>query len=112
MSHNSLEIEEFKRILTLQTLNQTNMSNQQQQDKKFADGFLFKRNPNAPDFVIGQMSVKVEEAINFLKANAKNGWVNMDIKRGRSGKEYVELSTYEPKQRDNNYQQSNNESPF
>lgn len=71
------------------------MSNQQ--DTKFADGFIFKRHPNAPDFVIGQMSVKVEDAINFLKANAKNGWVNLDIKRGRSGKEYVQLATFEPK---------------
>lgn len=85
------------------------MSNQQ--ETKFADGFMFKRNPNAPDFVIGQMSVKVEEAINFLKANAKNGWVNMDIKRGRSGKEYVQLSTYEPKAKPTNTN-SYDQSPF
>lgn len=110
MSHlNSLEFEQFKRILTLQTINQNQMSNQQ--ETKFADGFMFKRNPNAPDFVIGQMSVKVEEAINFLKANAKNGWVNMDIKRGRSGKEYVQLSTYEPKAKTTTNEPTN-ESPW
>ena len=38
------------------------------QDKIFADGFLFKRRENAPEFVIGNISVKVEEAITFLKA--------------------------------------------
>ena len=41
------------------------------QDKIFADGFLFKRRENAPEFVIGNISVKVEEAITFLKANQK-----------------------------------------
>ena len=44
-------------------------------DKVFADGFLFKRRENAPDFVIGNISVKVDEAVTFLKTNQKNGWV-------------------------------------
>ena len=51
----------------------------QRPDPIFADGMSFKRNPNAPDYVIGQMSFKVEDAINFLKARSKNGWVNVDI---------------------------------
>ena len=42
------------------------------QDKIFADGFIFKRRENAPDFVIGNISVKVDEAVAFLKANHKN----------------------------------------
>ena len=44
-------------------------------DKVFADGFSFKRRENAPDFVIGNLSVKVEDAIPFLKSNARNGCV-------------------------------------
>lgn len=43
------------------------------QDKIFADGFLFKRRENAPDFVIGNISVKVEDAIGFLTANHSFG---------------------------------------
>ena len=35
-------------------------------DKIFADGFIFKRNDNAPDFVVGRLSIKVDEAIKFL----------------------------------------------
>lgn len=67
------------------------------QEKIFADGFIFKRNEKAPDFVIGSISVKVDEAITFLKNNEKKGWVNLQVKRGRSGNPYIELDTFEPK---------------
>ena len=67
----------------------------QQQEKIFADGFSFKRRENAPSFVIGRQSIKVEEAIAFLKANVKNGWVNLDIKQSKGGSYYCELDTWE-----------------
>jgi hypothetical protein len=67
-------------------------------DKVFADGFIFKRRETAPDFVVGSMSVKVDEAIAFLTKHEKNGWVNLDVKTAQSGKYYIELDTYEPKQ--------------
>jgi hypothetical protein len=70
---------------------------EQNQEKVFADGFIFKRRDNAPDFVIGNLSIKVDEAITFLKKYEKKGWVNMGIKRGRSGNPYIELDTYEAK---------------
>ena len=35
-------------------------------EKIFADGFSFKRNENAPDFVVGRLSIKVDEAIAFV----------------------------------------------
>jgi hypothetical protein len=70
------------------------MSNQ---ERTFADGFIFKRNEKAPEFVIGSISVKVDEAITFLKNNEKKGWVNLQIKKGRSGNPYIELDTFEPK---------------
>jgi hypothetical protein len=66
------------------------------QDKIFADGFSFKRRENAPEFVIGCMSVKVDTAIEFLKSNQKNGWCNLDVKIARSGNMYVELDTFVP----------------
>ena len=72
----------------------------EQKEKVFADGFMFKRREDAPDFVIGRLSVKVDEAIAFLRNNEKNGWVNLDIKYGRSGNAYLELDTYEPKNKD------------
>jgi len=67
-------------------------------DKIFADGFIFKRNEKAPDFVVGNISVKVEDATAFLRKHAKNGWVNLQIKNSQGGKPYIELDTFEPKQ--------------
>jgi len=66
-----------------------------QEEKIFADGFIFKRNDKAPEFVIGRLSMKVDEAIEFIKSNQKNGWVNLGIKQARSGNYYVELDTFE-----------------
>jgi len=67
------------------------------QEKVFADGFVFKRRDNAPEWVIGNISVKVEDAVKFLNANAKNGWVNLNVNTAKSGKAYIELDTFEPK---------------
>lgn len=69
----------------------------QKEDKIFADGFSFKRNENAPDFVVGRLSMKVDEAIAFMKQHEKRGWVNLNVKTARSGNHYIELDTYEPK---------------
>ena len=65
--------------------------------RTFAEGFIFKRSEKAPEFVIGTISTKVDEAIEFLKKNEKNGWVNLQVKLARSGKYYIELDTFEPK---------------
>ena len=69
------------------------MSNDQ---KVFADGFIFKRRDNAPDFVMGSISVKVDEAVKFLQDNESNGWVNLNVKQAKSGKYYIELDTWKP----------------
>jgi hypothetical protein len=67
------------------------------EEKIFADGFSFKRSENAPDFVVGRLSMKVDEAIAFLKKHEKAGWTNLNVKQARSGNYYLELDTYEPK---------------
>lgn len=69
-----------------------------EQEKIFADGFSFKRQESAPDFVVGSLSMKVDEAIEFMKTNSKKGWLNLQIKQARSGNYYIELDTWEPKQ--------------
>jgi hypothetical protein len=71
------------------------MSNQK--EKVFADGFIFKRKENAPKFVVGSQSINVNDAIAFLQANQKNGWVNLDIKQSKNGKYYCELDNWQPK---------------
>ena len=65
-------------------------------EKVFADGFSFKKRENAPDFVVGRLSIKLEDAIPFLKERAENGWINLNINIGRSGNPYVELDTWKP----------------
>tara|TARA_R110000751_G_scaffold1560_4_gene5806 strand:+ start:8000 stop:8299 length:300 start_codon:yes stop_codon:yes gene_type:complete len=68
-----------------------------QREKVFADGFVFKRRADAPDFVIGNIAIKVDDAIAFLKAKAKSdGWVNLNINISKGGKPYMELDTFEP----------------
>jgi hypothetical protein len=63
-------------------------------DKVFAKGFSFKRNDNAPEFVVGKLSLKADEAIQFIKDNSSNGWVNLDVKKSKEGKFYIELDTF------------------
>ena len=65
-------------------------------DKTFADGFIVKRHDKAPDFVTCNISIKADEAVPFIQANQKNGWVNLQVKRAKSGKYYAELDTWEP----------------
>jgi hypothetical protein len=65
-------------------------------EKIFADGFSFKRSEKAPEFVIGRLSMKVDEAVAFIKTHQKSGWVNLNVKQARSGNYYIELDTFEP----------------
>lgn len=67
-------------------------------DKIFADGFHFKRNENAPDFVIGSLSVNVEQSGDTFKNHVKDGWLNLQVKLSKGGKYYVEVDTWEPGQ--------------
>lgn len=69
-------------------------------DKTFADGFSWKRRDSAPDFVVGNLAIKVEDAIPFLKTHSKNGWVNLNVMTSSAGKPYVELDTFVPKPRE------------
>ena len=68
-----------------------------QQEKVFAKGFYFKRREGAPTFVVGQVSIKTSEAIEFLLANQNEaGYVNLDVKQSQNDAYYMELNTYKP----------------
>ena len=70
-------------------------------EKIFANGFVFKKQENAPEWVIGSLACKAEEAMIFLKEHMKqDGWVNMSIKVSLAGKPYIELDTWEPKKKE------------
>ena len=46
-------------------------------EKVFCEGLIAKRNDKAPDFVLCNLSFKVEEFKTFLDTYDKNGWVNI-----------------------------------
>ena len=75
-----------------------------EQETIFVDGLIFKsKHENAPDFVLGSISVKVDELTAFLqKHRSETGWVNIDFLRGKpkegeaKGKPYFKLNTFKP----------------
>ena len=68
-------------------------------EKKFAKGLYFNRNSGSPDFVVGSLGVKVDEAIEWIKQQKQkeNGFINIDIKKSQKGTYYLELNEYEGK---------------
>lgn len=64
--------------------------------KTFAEGFIFKMKADSPDWVVGNLSIKADEAIKFINQHQDKGWVNLKINIGKSGKPYVELDTWKP----------------
>jgi hypothetical protein len=77
-------------------------------EKVFASGIYFKDpQATAPDWVVGGLSFKAEQAIAFIKEHANGeGWVKCNVKRSQGGKAYVELDTWKP-----NTQAGNNNAP-
>ena len=68
------------------------------EDKIFATGIYFKRADNAPDFVIGKLSVQADRFAEFAQQHKnEGGYLNLDIKKSKGGKFYVELDTWQPK---------------
>ena len=58
-------------------------------------GIIFKKpREGAPDYIKGQLSFKVDEACAFLQEHVNNGWVNIDIKKSKEGKMYLQLNTW------------------
>ncbi len=69
-------------------------------EKVFAKGFWFERpHQNAPSWVKGRMSVKVEEALEWLETHkSERGYVNMQLLLAKDGdKLYFVLDEFVPK---------------
>ena len=68
-------------------------------EKKFAKGFYGTMKPqNAPSFVLGRVSIKIEDAIQWLQENKnEKGYVNLDIYEGRDNKLSIFLNEFKPK---------------
>lgn len=66
-------------------------------DKIFAKGLYFDKKEKAPSYVVGALSIKVSEFIQFLNENQNNaGYCNIDLKQAKNGKYYAELNQWQP----------------
>lgn len=64
----------------------------------FIDGLIAKKpGEKAPEYIVANLSVKVDEFTAFAQKHARNGWINITVKESKGGKFYGELDTYEPK---------------
>ena len=70
---------------------------QTKKEKIFADGMYFDKRDQAPAYVVGGVSFKVAEFIQFLQKHETNaGYVNIDIKQSQKGNYYCELNQWKP----------------
>ena len=75
-------------------------------DKVFAEGIYY--NPprdGAPDFVLGSISVVPDKFADWITSQQadERGYVRLSIKMGKSSKVYVELDTWKPKAKAEDY---------
>ena len=69
------------------------------ENKIFAQGLIVKGPiENAPEFVKGSLSIKVDKFKSFLdEHNTNSGWVNFDmLLSAKKGTWYAQLNTYKP----------------
>jgi hypothetical protein len=64
-------------------------------DKIFVNGIVVKRSDNAPEYVLANLSIKRTDLIEFLRQQDSD-WLNVALKRAKSGKCYAELDTWKP----------------
>ena len=65
-------------------------------EKIFVDGMRFEKpNEKAPEWVKGKISIKADKLIEFIeKHKSAKGWLNIDLKKAKSGALYLELNTW------------------
>ena len=78
----------------------------------FVKGLYAKKHEKSPDFVICNLSYKVDEFIQFLKENEKNGYVNIQVLKSKEkGTLYSVLDNFEPKKL-NDVKNKEEDNPF
>ena len=84
------------------------------EDSTLPEGFFLKPpHDNAPDWVKGQIGIKVDTAIKYLHKHAnEKGYVNLDLKRSKTGKLYLDLNAFKPKLPEKRVEPSTEPDPF
>jgi hypothetical protein len=70
------------------------------EDKKYFPKGLFYNEPhkNAPDFVMGNVNIKVADFKAYLD-KVKGDTLKLDLKISKDGKGYAEVNTYKPEKK-------------
>lgn len=62
--------------------------------KRFPKGIMFKeRNIKAPEYVMGSISIKRTELLNWLSTETDD-WINLGVNRSHNGKVYIYVDTW------------------
>jgi hypothetical protein len=70
-------------------------------DIEFVQGMFFnKPSDKAPDWVVGNISIKADEFVRWLEAQRPNdkGFIKIKVNESKAGKVYCALDDYEPQQ--------------
>ncbi len=83
-------------------------------EKEFIQGmFLNEKRENAPDFVKGSLSIKVDKFVEYLKQKQNSsGYVNIDLLESRDGRLYLKLNDFKPKEKNTEKEIINNNSEY
>ena len=81
--------------------------------KEFCKGLYFTETDltknietSEKQFIFFKVSIRKKELIEYLESqNSDDDWINVDIKRSRTGKFYGEVNTYKPRE-DNSIEQN------
>lgn len=77
-----------------------------QQEPKFVDGLFFSQpRQNAPQFILGNISISKAKFLTWLDSQQPNDkdYVNIDIKMSKQGKVYCTLNDWKPVPRANGF---------
>jgi len=56
--------------------------------------FLKDKHPKAPDFVVGDISCRPKELIEFLQNYTEDEWLNLQIKKSKGGNYYIDVNDW------------------
>ena len=80
------------------------------EEKTFTDGLIVKRAENAPDWVLCNISIKVEDFTKWMQDHQDKGWVNIGLFMSKGGKPYGVKDTFKPKEENSTEKQTLEES--
>jgi len=69
------------------------------EESTLPEGFFLKPpHDNAPAWIKGEIGIKIDTAIEYLKkVQNDKGYVNLTLKESKAGKLYLDLNTFQPK---------------